>query len=172
MDVEDDHAGSPESDSELTSREPSLEDLVELCRELNHRSARYLVVGGFAIRASGYSRRTMDIDIVIATDLENESRVYQALETLPDRAVRELDPGDVGRYTVVRVADEVLVDLMQSAGGITYEEAAPEIVVREVAGVPILLWRMKAKTHRENDIPDLLFLKEHFAARGEEPPSV
>ena len=36
---------------ELESREPSVEDLRDLCRELNQRSARYVVVGGFAMRA-------------------------------------------------------------------------------------------------------------------------
>jgi hypothetical protein len=50
-------------------------------------------------------------------------------------------------------------------------------VVREVDGVPIpfasprLLWRMKAATHREKDALDLLFLRQWFAERGEEPPA-
>lgn len=39
---------------ELESREPSVEDLRDLCRELNQRSARYVVVGGFAMRALSY----------------------------------------------------------------------------------------------------------------------
>lgn len=42
---------------ELEPREPTLEDLRELCRELNRRGARYVIVGGFAIRAAGYNRR-------------------------------------------------------------------------------------------------------------------
>ena len=46
---------------ELESREPSVEDLVDLCRHLNAAGARYVVVGGFAVRAAGYDRRTMDI---------------------------------------------------------------------------------------------------------------
>ncbi len=40
---------------ELTSREPTVEDLRELCRALNDRGAKYVVVGGFAIRAAGSS---------------------------------------------------------------------------------------------------------------------
>src|SRR5438105_3576324 len=130
MDVENDQPSEP--DGELASRSPGVEDLLELCRELNARGARYVVVGGFAIRAAGYIRDTMDIDLVIDTALENESRVFQSLETLPDKAVLELDPGDISRYTVVRVADEVPVDLMQSACGIDYAEAAKDVVVREV----------------------------------------
>lgn len=77
----------------LESREPSVEDLVDLCRHLNAAGARYLVVGGFAVRAAGYDRRTMDVDLLIDSDPDNEARVYEALRCLPDQAVRELEPG-------------------------------------------------------------------------------
>lgn len=161
---------------DLVPREPTLSDVVALCRELNARDARYVVCGGFAIRAAGYLRRTGDIDLVIDTSVENEARVYSALESLPDRAVRELDAGDVAKYIVVRVADEVVVDLMRSAAGIDYEEASQHVVTREVQGVPIpfaspqLLWRMKRDTHRAKDQPDLVFLRELFAKHGITPP--
>ena len=118
--------------SELESREPTVEDLRDLCRS--------------------------------------------SLSTLPDNAVRELQPGELQKYNVIRVGDEILVDLMRSAGGIDYAEAAKDVVVREVDGVPIpfasprLLWRMKVVTHREKDADDLAFLRHWFAERGEEPP--
>ena len=136
------------------------------------------MVGGFAIRAAGYNRRTMDVDLIVAGDANNESRVFGALSTLPDNAVRELKPGELQQYTVIRVADEILVDLMRSAGGIDYAEAAKDVVVREVQGVPIpfasprLLWRMKAVTNRAKDAADLVFLRYWFAERGETPPPV
>jgi len=59
MAVADDGSASPQ---ELTSREPTVEDLRDLCRELNQRGARYVVIGGFAIMAARYNRRTMDVD--------------------------------------------------------------------------------------------------------------
>ncbi|MHA3773964.1 hypothetical protein ACXR0O_20725 [Verrucomicrobiota bacterium sgz303538] len=118
MDMEDDH-----SSEGLEPREPSLEDLLDLCRQLNEKKALYVVVGGFAIRAAGYVRHTMDVDLIVASDLENEARVYKALESLPDKAVRELSPGEVERYTVVRIVDEIVVDIMKSACGIDYAEA-------------------------------------------------
>jgi hypothetical protein len=70
------------------------------------------------------------------------------------------------------------VDLMVSAGGIDYDEAIKDVVVREVDGVPIpfasprLLWRMKVVTHRAKDAGDVYFLRQWFAERGEEPPKV
>lgn len=170
MDAGDD-SGPP-----LTPREPSVEDVVALCRELNARGARYLVVGGFAIRQAGYGRNTSDIDLLVDPSLENEAKIFAALATLPDGCVRELDAGDVGRFLVVRVADEVLVDLMAKAGGIDYEEARHHVHVRELSGVkipfasPDLLWRMKRHTHRAKDQGDLAFLRELFAAEGRHPP--
>ena len=173
MVMADDHPSN-----ELESREPTVEDLRNLCRELNLRGAKYVVIGGFAIRAANYNRRTMDVDLIVAADAENEAKVFAALATLPDNAVRELLPGELQQYNVIRVADEILVDLMRSAGGIDYVEAAKDVVVREIDGVPIpfasprLLWRMKAETHREKDALDLVFLRRWFAERGEEPPKV
>jgi hypothetical protein len=114
-----------------------VEDLVSLCRELHAQGAKFIVVGGFSIRAAGYGRHTTDIDILIDADLENEARVYEALATLPDGCVRELKAGEVEKYTVVRVADEILVDLMAKASGIGYAEAAKSTVVHEINGVPI-----------------------------------
>jgi len=163
---------------ELESRQPTVEDLRDLCRELNRRGAKYVVVGGFAMRAANYARQTMDVDLIVAADAENEAKVFGALSILPDNAVRELQPGELQLYNVIRVADEILVDLMRTAGGIDYAEASKDMNVREVDGVPIpfasprLLWRMKAVTHREKDAPDLLFLRQWFAERGEEPPPV
>lgn len=162
----------------LESREPTLEDLRDLCRALNDRGAEYVVIGGFAMRAMGYNRRTMDVDLLVSTTPANEALVFDALATLPDQAVRELTPGEVGRYTVIRVADEIVVDLMHSAAGIDYAAAAAQVEVRDVDGVlipfagPRLLWRMKAVTGRAKDAGDLVFLRHWFAARGQEPPPV
>lgn len=39
----DEHAG------EKFSRNPTMEDLVELCRNLNDAGVRYVVIGGFAL---------------------------------------------------------------------------------------------------------------------------
>ncbi len=176
--MDDQNAGAERPDENLISRPPTEGDLVALCRELNQRGAKYVVVGGFAVIAAGLPRVTTDVDLMVAADLENEAKVYSALSTLPDNAVRELKPGELQQYNVIRVGDEILVDLMRSAGGIDYAEAEKHIVMRELGGVPIpfasprLLWRMKAVTHREKDAGDLVFLRQWFAEHDEEPPKL
>ncbi|HEY5705362.1 MAG TPA: hypothetical protein VIS96_07295 [Terrimicrobiaceae bacterium] len=165
----------PETD-DLTCRAPERPDLVNLCRELNERGALYLVIGGFAIIAAGYARTTGDVDLLIDAGVENEAKVFKALETLPDQCVKELEPGEVSEHVVVRVADEILVDLMTRASGIDYSEASKTLIVRELDGVaipfaaPELLWRMKSRTHREKDRGDLQFLRMWFEAKGKTPP--
>lgn len=158
-------------DSAGESREPSLEDLAELCRHLNEAEARYVVVGGFAIMQAGYPRRTMDIDLLVETSLENEAKLKSALMELPDQAIRDLNPGELNELGVIRVADEFVVDLMKSGCGVDYATAVKDAVWREVLGVRIpfasktTLWRMK-QTVREKDVPDRLFLRQSLLEEG------
>ncbi len=105
-------------------REPSEENPVSWCGQFRARGAIFMVAGGFSIRAVGYGRHTSDIDFLIVTSLENEGRVFQALATLPDGCARELEPGEVGKYSVLRVADEILANLRAKASGIDYPEAS------------------------------------------------
>jgi hypothetical protein len=161
---------------ELIPRAPERDDLIALCRELNAREVRYLIVGGFAIIEAGLPRTTGDVDLLVDAAPENEAKVFDALATLPDGCVRELEPGDVAKYLVVRVADEILVDLMAKASGIDYAEASKSVVIREIDGVaipfasPELLWRMKCRANREKDRGDIQFLRMWFAAQGRTPP--
>ncbi|MDX6531335.1 MAG: hypothetical protein QOF72_109 [Blastocatellia bacterium] len=146
-------------------RSPEDDDLVRLCAALNAEEARYLVVGGMAMNQHGMLRATADIDLLLEASRDNQERVFKALEILPDKAVREVKENDLDDYTVVRVADEIVVDLMLAACGVTYDDAANEIETREVQGVAIpfasakLLLRTK-QTYRERDIPDRIFLEE------------
>src|SRR6478752_819662 len=94
------------------SRIPLVEDLVQICGALNAQGAKYLVVGGFAVIQHGFLRTTGHIDLLIEESLENQAKVRFALEVLPDKAVRELGNDDLRNYVVVRVCDEVVVDLM------------------------------------------------------------
>ena len=150
-------------------RTPEDDDLAKLCASLNAHGARYLVVGGLAMIQQGFLRATEDIDLLLEESRENQEKVLKALEVLPDRAVREVKANDLDEYTVVRVADDIVVDLMLSACGVKYSEATGEIETRNIQGVTIpfasarLLLRMK-QTYRDKDIPDRLFLEEKLRA--------
>ena len=154
-----------DDDALLESRPPTIDDLVSVCRKLNDAGAKYIVIGGMAVIQSGFTRTTEDIDILVDASQENQERIRQALMHLPDQAVREIAPTDLDQYQVVRIADEFIVDIMKSAGGIEYDEAQHFVNAISVNGVeipfasPELLLRFK-QTLREKDMLDLLFLQE------------
>ena len=115
------------------AREPQIEDLVRICRALNEAGARYILIGGFAVIAHGGARTTKDIDLLVDASPENVARVKRALRILEDHAVDEVADTDVARYTVVRVADEIVVDLMAQACGIDYSDAARDATSLTIA---------------------------------------
>ena len=156
-------------------RPPERADLDAICRKLNELGAKYIIVGGLAILETGYARSTEDLDFLVETSDLNGSRVLEALMILPDQAAAEVEPGEIPEYTVVRICDEVTVDIMAKACGITYEQAKDEINWRTIDGVeipfasPRLLWWTK-DTVREKDHLDRLHLAKVLRAQGSPVP--
>ena len=154
-------------------RTPEQSDLVKLCGALNTQGASYIVVGGMAMIQQGFLRATEDIDLLLEKSRQNQARVRKALEILPDQAVREMNEDDLDAYQVVRVADEIVVDLMLSACGVAYNDAVSEIESVVIQGVPIpfasakLLLRTK-QTYRDKDIPDRIFLEQKLGVKPAE----
>jgi len=145
-------------------RDPEFGDLLRICRALNAAGAKYVVIGGMAMVLHGFNRGTEDIDFLVDRTVENVNRLRHALAILPDNAAREVSPADVEQYAVVRICDEVVVDLMGEACGIRFEDALDEVEHHEIEGVripfasPQLLLRTK-QTMREKDQIDRLFLR-------------
>lgn len=156
--------GEPEPEREVT-RVPNDADLVSLARELNRLGVAYVVIGGFAINRLGFVRATEDIDLLIARDRANQTLVKQALDILPDRAIRELGDEDLAQWVVVRVNDEITIDLMTEACGVRFEDTVGGIETQTIDGVPIpfagpsLMLRLKQGT-REIDAADRRFLQQ------------
>jgi len=146
------------------SRQPRPEDLTKICAALNREGARYILIGGFAVIARGLERPTKDIDFLIDPSTDNVERIKRALAVLPDNAVREIHADEIERYDVIRVADEVVVDLMAKACGVTWQDADADSEVLELDGVEIpiagieTLIRTK-QTIRPHDAADREFLE-------------
>jgi transcription-repair coupling factor (superfamily II helicase) len=123
-----------------------------------------VLIGGFAVILHGFVRSTKDVDLLVDPSEENIRAVKRAMATLPDNAAALLSDGEVLQYQVVRVADEIVVDLLASACGVTYLEAAEssiEIFKVHDVEIPVaskqILIRMK-NTIRESDALDVRFL--------------
>jgi len=146
------------------------QDFLDLLAALVQAEARFLVVGAHAMAVHGVPRATGDLDVWIARDPENADRVYAALA----RFGAPLAAIGISRDDLRR-ENEVLqiglpprrLDVLTSISGVSFDEAHPDRVTREIAGIPIpflgreALVRNKRASGRTKDLADLEALGEH-----------
>ena len=141
------------------STEPSLLTLLARFRD---EGVEYVLVGGQAVRFNGYVRATEDIDVLVRATRDNGERIIRALSFL--EAAAELDaawfmPPEHGEIDNIRVADDLLIDLLFSANGETYESVQPFVRELLVEGTLVRVLDidglLRTKTdHREKDLLD------------------
>jgi hypothetical protein len=162
----------PETDSRI----PEEEDLIAIAAALNQHGVRYIVVGGWAMNFHGCTRTTNDVNLLIARDLANQALVKKAPDYLPQRAIRELGDEDIAQWIVVRVHDDITIDLMTEACGVKFDDIAADIVWHDVGGVripfasPASMLRMK-QSYREKDAQDRAYLVRLLDAISKQPPN-
>jgi hypothetical protein len=123
------------------TRPATWEDLKSLARYLDEAGVEYALIGGYALAAHGFNRFTEDIDLLVNPSAENARLWIMALARLPDGASKELasDPDvfrDDTRYAI-RINDEFTVDVMPSAGGLSWKKLAPHVVRIMIDDVPV-----------------------------------
>ncbi|MBI4998552.1 MAG: hypothetical protein HZC22_16990 [Rhodocyclales bacterium] len=141
------------------ARPATLDDLKALIGSLNAHGADYLLIGGYALFAHGYHRATTDIDVLVPGNRQAGEAVRAALMVLPDMAAKDIDPAWFEDGDNIRVADEIVVDIMLNACGETYETLKQYAETIELDGLAVrtvsLEGLLKTKqTMREKDIAD------------------
>ena len=128
--------------------------LLDLLRRFQAEGVEYVLVGGHAVRLNGFNRNTEDIDILLPLSLENGRRVIRALSFLPssNELRAEWFAPPAGEPENIRVADNLLIDLLFAANGQTYESLQGHVRTLTVEGVQI----------RTLDIEGLLKTKTAF----------
>ena len=113
--------------------------LIDLLRCFQAEGVEYVLVGGHAVRLNGFGRSTEDIDILLPSSLENGRRVIRALSFLPssNELQAEWFAPPAGEPENIRVADDLLIDLLFAANGQTYESLQGHIRTLTVEGVQI-----------------------------------
>lgn len=119
------------------SQPPPFAALLRVCALLNQHEAQYLIAGGYACILHGLVRTTEDVDILIAESPDNYARVIAALAELEDHAARELTPRDFAENVVIKVADEIEVDISRRAWKVSYAEAVSRSRVAELEGIRV-----------------------------------
>ena len=93
---------------------------------------------------------------------------------LPDNAISQIADDEVEKCKVVRIADEIVVDLLKEACGIDYAQASERgIEVKTIEGVQIPVARKELLIEtkqmvRSSDAADVRFLRLRIAAEREE----
>lgn len=138
--------------------------LLRVCSLLNKHSAKYLIIGGHACILHGLVRTTEDVDILVEGSEENLAKVITALSEMEDGAAKELTPRDLLENVIVKIADEMEVDVSRSAWRISYEDAIGSALRVEIDGVNVPYVDLKTliatkETPREQDRADVERLK-------------
>ncbi len=138
--------------------------LVRVCSLLNKHSAKYLIIGGHACILHGLVRTTEDVDLLVEGSEENLAKVIAALSEMEDGAGRGLTARDLLDNVVVKIADEVEVDVSRSAWKVSYEDAIDSALHVEIDGVDVPYVDLKTllatkETPREQDRADVVRLK-------------
>jgi len=178
--------GPPNAEDEASRVRPLKPE--PLLAVLTSHEVDFLVVGGFAVSAHGFSRATKDIDICPNPTEENLARLAAALEELEAKSIGldefagefDLRP-DLeglkmeGNWTLITPHGRL--DVLQSFsfadaadGEGTYKDLLPHAIERPFFGHRVrfcgyeALLRMKRAANRSQDLVDIESLK---AARGE-----
>jgi len=147
----------------MTAADP----LLRLLARLGEEGVEYVLVGGQAVRLNGFLRATEDIDLLVRASRENGERIKRALSFLASSQDIELAWFDAkdGEPENIRVADELIVDLLFAANGETYASVQAHVREIEIEGVRIRVLNidglLKTKTRtREKDILDRSMLEQ------------
>ncbi|MHB1653267.1 MAG: nucleotidyl transferase AbiEii/AbiGii toxin family protein [Desulfitobacteriaceae bacterium] len=153
--------GGEYESQDKAARTPVIEDLIKVCQALNDHGVKYLLIGGFAVNYYGFDRATSDIDFLVDAERENIQRIKDALSILEDNAISAVEITDVAEYNVVRVVDEITIDLIHKIGDIDFSNASTIEAVVEGVSIPIANLDTLIQTKkgmREKDKIDLAFL--------------
>jgi hypothetical protein len=111
------------------------------------------------------------VDILIPEDVENHARVIAGLARLEDGAAAELTPQDFIDNVVVKIADEVEVDVSTRAWTVAYADAIGSAEQVTISGITIPYLDLRTlilskETHRDQDQVDLVRLRALLAAQN------
>lgn len=118
------------------------DDFQDLVLAFNQFDVRYLVVGGYAVNAHGYSRPTGDLDVWVEPTEQNYRCLSRALghSGLPADAIGLEQFLTPAKYDVFQFGKPpIAIELMKAVKGLTFEKAFKESVEMVISGVPTKL---------------------------------
>lgn len=144
-------------------------DYEDLLHELSAAGVEFVIVGGWAVAVHGHGRATDDLDVLVRATPDNASRVFAALERfgapLAAHGVTEgLFAQEQYGYRIGR--KPLLIEVLTTIDGVTFDEALLDAVVVEAGGVhaPVIgraaLLANKRASGRPKDLADVAALEQ------------
>jgi predicted nucleotidyltransferase len=141
---------------------------------LNSARVEYLLIGGYAVGYYGYSRTTLDMDVWIAVEPSNATKMATVMDNFgfPKGSVNKsvfLEKGKILRLGLPPVRLEILTDI----SGVSFDACYANRKRVTVDGVKVNLISLddllknKAASGRHKDLDDL----EHLLASTQGAPS-
>jgi len=149
------------SDSNVFS--PDFREFVEL---LHQHKVRYLITGGYAVGVYGHPRFTGDLDIWIASTLENGEKLVNVCNDFGLASFGLTAQDFTKPEQIIQIGyPPFRIDLITSIDGVEFEDAYPNRNVIEVDGMQVSfigledLKANKKATGRGRDLEDLKALE-------------
>lgn len=146
--------------------------IVEVLAALEKEGVEYVIFGGVALNLQGLARATEDLDIFVAPNVDNVSRLRRALMSVfDDPHIEEITAEDLlGDYPAIQYVPpegSFYIDIVTRLGdAFLFEDLESErlrIAGLEVSVVtPESLYRMKKGTVRPRDQGDAERLRQRF----------
>jgi predicted nucleotidyltransferase len=115
-------------------------DFKEFLELLNRNAVKYLLIGGYAVVAHGYSRYTKDMDIWVEMSLENATRIVKTLEDfgMGSLGLTEQDFLEPGTFVQIGYPP-VRIDILNKVAGLDFEAAYASRKEHTIDGVRVWL---------------------------------
>jgi len=118
-------------------RPATLNDLKKVIKSLNEKKAEYILIGGYALFSHGYHRATEDIDLLVPDNSISAKPIAEALLVLEDKESAYLDLTWFDEGENIRLADEIVVDLIFRTCGETYSSLQSYIEIIMLDEIPV-----------------------------------
>ncbi len=135
-------------------------DFKEFLKLLVAHEARFLLIGGYAVNAFGYVRNTVDMDVWVVPDKDNQARVIAAIREFgfANASTDLLDDADA----MVRMGMPPLrIQVLKRISGVEFEDCWSRRVILDDAELKIPMISLenlnvnKRATGRKKDLIDL-----------------
>ena len=141
----------------------------ELLLSFQEYEVEYLIVGGYAVMRYSEPRYTKDLDIWVASSVENSARVFRALARFGAPLAQDgVTPETFAKEGVIYQIGvaPVRVDIITQIGGVQFPEAWSNRAEDVVFGVPVNFISLddlianKRAVGRSRDLEDLEQIQE------------